>query len=308
MGMDKNIKDIIVKIPATTANIGAGFDTFGMAFALYNTVTIKQGGNFPGIHIKNIGQSTAALEDPDRNLVTVVAQRLWEKAGYQPQGLEFVLENNVPVSRGLGSSAAAIVGGLVAANLAAGKPFTDEEVLEMAVDEEGHPDNVAPAFYGGFVSSCRRDGKTIMLKAEPPKQLKAVVAIPDFHLSTKVARAAMPKEVKMEDAVYNIQCASLLVGAVLSGDLELFAKAVDDKLHQPYRFPLIKGADQVLAAAKKAGALAAALSGAGPTLIAFTDTDGAKIRQAMDNAWKDQGVNCNVLVLEQDHAGVQAIS
>ena len=299
---------IIVRIPATTANMGAGFDAFGMAFALYNTVEVKTGGDFSGIRIQNIGETTAALEDPKKNLVTVVANQLWQRVGFVPNGLSFILENNVPVSRGLGSSAAAIVGGLVAANAVAGNPLTEKEVLEMAVDEEGHPDNVAPAFYGGFVSSCRRNGETILLKAQPPKQLKAVVAIPDFHLSTKVAREAMPKQVKMEDAVYNIQCASLLVGALLQGDLELFGKAVDDKLHQPYRFPLIKGADAVLAAAKSAGALAAALSGAGPTLIAFTDTDGQKIQKAMEQAWQQQGVHCRVLVLEQDQQGVQVSS
>ena len=134
---------IIVRIPATTANMGAGFDAFGMAFALYNTVEVKTGGDFSGIRIQNIGETTAALEDPKKNLVTVVANQLWQRVGFVPNGLSFILENNVPVSRGLGSSAAAIVGGLVAANAVAGNPLTEKEVLEMAVDEEGHPDNVA---------------------------------------------------------------------------------------------------------------------------------------------------------------------
>lgn len=296
---------VTVKIPATTANIGAGFDTFGMAFGFYSAVTMQRGGDFQGIKITNHGEITNSLQDPQRNLVALCARQLWDKVGYDYNGVELILQNDIPVSRGLGSSAAAIVGGFVAANEMAGNPFDTKEILEMAVDMEGHPDNVAPALLGGFVSSCRRDGETVVFKAVPPADLKAVVAIPDFHLSTKVAREAMPKEVTVQDAVFNIQCASLLVGAMLSGNYELLGKAIDDKLHQPYRFPLIKGADAVLQAAKEAGALAAALSGAGPTLIAFTNTDGEAIRTAMEKAWNDQGVNCRVMVLEQDNEGVK---
>lgn len=298
-------KKVMVKIPATTANIGAGFDTFGMAFSFYSGVTAVRGGDFEGIKITNHGEITHSLADPKRNLVALCARRLWDKVGFDYNGVELILDNDIPVSRGLGSSAAAIVGGFVAANEMAGCPFGRKELLEMAVDVEGHPDNVAPALLGGFVSSCRRDGETIVFKAVPPADLKAVVAIPDFHLSTKVAREAMPKEVSVQDAVYNIQCASLLVGAMLSGNYELLSKAVDDRLHQPYRFPLIPGADAVLAAAKEAGALAAALSGAGPTLIAFTNTDGSAIRDAMEQAWRDAEINCRVLILEQDNEGVQ---
>jgi homoserine kinase len=298
-------KKVVVKIPATTANIGAGFDTFGMAFSFYSGVTVVKEGNFDGIKITNHGEITNSLADPNRNLVALCAKQLWDKVGFDYNGVELILDNDIPVSRGLGSSAAAIVGGFVAANEMAGKPFDTKQILEMAVDMEGHPDNVAPALLGGFVSSCRRDGETVVFKAIPPSDLKAVVAIPDFHLSTKTAREAMPKEVTIQDAVYNIQCASLLVGAMLSGNYELLGKAVDDKLHQPYRFPLIKGADDVLAVAKEAGALAAALSGAGPTLIAFTNGDGIAIRDAMQQAWNKVDVKCRVLILEQDNEGVK---
>ncbi|MGI5825674.1 MAG: homoserine kinase [Bacillota bacterium] len=296
---------VIVKIPATTANIGAGFDTFGMAFAFYSGVTMVKSGDFSGIKITNHGEITNSLADPSRNLVALCAKKLWDSVGFDYNGVELILDNDIPVSRGLGSSAAAIVGGFVAANELAGRPYDQKALLEMAVDVEGHPDNVAPAMLGGFVSSCRRDGETVVFKAVPPSDLKAVVAIPDFHLSTKVAREAMPQEVSVQDAVFNIQCASLLVGAMLSGNYDLLSKAVDDKLHQPYRFPLIKGADEVLAAARKAGALAAALSGAGPTLIAFTNGNGIAIRDAMEKAWNEQDVSCRVMVLEQDNEGVK---
>ena len=213
--------------------------------------------------------------------------------------------NVIPLSRGLGSSAAAIVGGLLAANLLLGEPLGREELLELAVELEGHSDNVAPALYGGFVSSCQRGGKTVVLRLTPPEQLRAVAAIPDFYLSTSRARKILSAEVRREDAVHNIQCAALLVGAMATGDLQLFATAFDDRLHQEQRYRLIKGAKRVLRAAKGAGALAAGLSGAGPTLIAFTDTDGAAVRQAMRRAWFSCGVHPKVLVLEQDNDGAQ---
>ncbi len=300
------LNEASVKVPATSANMGAGFDTFGMAFAMYNTVTIKK---IEGDEIKlnNIGEATNGMQVPEKNLVVSCAKQVFEKANVEFKGLEFILDNQIPVSRGLGSSSAAIVGGLVAANALLEDALSERDLVNMAVEIEGHPDNVAPAFYGGFVSSCMRNGKTSMLKIQPPKKLRAVVAIPDFHLPTKVARQALPKEVSMADAVYNIQCASMMVGAMATGNLQLLGKALDDKLHQPYRFPLIKGSNKVLSAAKKAGALGSAISGAGPTLIAFTATDGVKIQEAMDKAWREMGVNPRVLILEQDNLGVQKI-
>ena len=145
----------------------------------------------------------------------------------------------------------------------------------------------------------------MVLRLTPPEQLRAVAAIPDFYLSTSRARKILSAEVRREDAVHNIQCAALLVGAMATGDLQLFATAFDDRLHQEQRYRLIKGAKRVLRAAKGAGALAAGLSGAGPTLIAFTDTDGAAVRQAMRRAWFSCGVHPKVLVLEQDNDGAQ---
>ena len=298
------LQEVNVKVPATTANMGAGFDTFGMALAMYNTVGLRrvQG---RGIRLANVGAHTKGMEQPKENLTVRAARRVFEAANEPFGGLEFKMYNVIPVSRGLGSSAAAIVGGLLAANLLLGEPLGREELLELAVELEGHSDNVAPALYGGFVSSCQRGGKTVVLRLTPPEQLRAVAAIPDFYLSTSRARKILSAEVRREDAVHNIQCAALLVGAMATGDLQLFATAFDDRLHQEQRYRLIKGAKRVLRAAKGAGALAAGLSGAGPTLIAFTDTDGAAVRQAMRRAWFSCGVHPKVLVLEQDNDGAQ---
>ncbi len=298
------LQEVNVKVPATTANMGAGFDTFGMALAMYNTVGLRrvQG---RGIRLANVGAHTKGMEQPKENLTVRAARRVFEAANEPFGGLEFKMYNVIPVSRGLGSSAAAIVGGLKAANMLLGEPLTDEGLLELAVELEGHSDNVAPALYGGFVSSCQRGGKTVALRLQPPAELRAVAAIPDFFLSTSRARKILPPEVRREDAVHNIQCAALMVGAMACGDLQLFATAFDDRLHQEQRYRLIKGAKRVLRSASAAGALAAGLSGAGPTLIAFTDGDGVAIRQAMRRAWFACGVHPKVQILEQDNQGAQ---
>lgn len=300
------LQEVNVKVPATTANMGAGFDTFGMALAMYNTVGLRrlQG---RAVRLANVGPHTKSMEQARDNLTVQAARRVFEAANERFSGLAFKMYNVIPVSRGLGSSAAAIVGGLLAANLLLGEPFSREELLEMAVSMEGHSDNVAPALYGGFVSSCQRGGKTVVLRLRPPEQLQVVAAIPDFYLSTSRARKILSAEVRREDAVHNIQCAALLVGAMATGDLQLFATAFDDRLHQEQRYRLIKGAKRVLRAAKGAGALAAGLSGAGPTLIAFTDSaaKSAAVRQAMRRAWFSCGVHPKVVVLEQDNEGAQ---
>lgn len=300
------LQEVNVKVPATTANMGAGFDTFGMALAMYNTVGLRrlQG---RAVRLANVGPHTKSMEQARDNLTVQAARRVFEAANERFSGLAFKMYNVIPVSRGLGSSAAAIVGGLLAANLLLGEPFGREELLEMAVAMEGHSDNVAPALYGGFVSSCQRGGKTVVLRLRPPEQLQVVAAIPDFYLSTSRARKILSAEVRREDAVHNIQCAALLVGAMATGDLQLFATAFDDRLHQEQRYRLIKGAKRVLRAAKGAGALAAGLSGAGPTLIAFTDSaaKSAAVRQAMRRAWFSCGVHPKVVVLEQDNEGAQ---
>lgn len=301
------LQEVNIRVPATTANMGAGFDTFGMAFAMYNTVALKR---IPGnaIRLENLGAHTKTMEQIKDNLTVRAARQVFDAVGEPFAGLEFKMYNVIPVSRGLGSSSAAIIGGLVAANRLLGDQLEKAQLLELAVEMEGHSDNVAPALYGGFVSSCQRGGKTVALKLTPPADLAAVVAIPDFYLSTSKARKILAPEVKREDAVHNIQCAALMVGAMATGDLQLFAAAFDDRLHQEQRYRLIKGAKRVLRAARSAGAIAAGLSGAGPTLIAFVNTAdnrAEQIKKAMQRAWEFAGVSAKTVLLEQDNQGAQ---
>ena len=301
------LQEVNIRVPATTANMGAGFDTFGMAFAMYNTVALKRiTGN--AIRLENLGAHTKTMEQVKDNLTVRSARKVFDAVGEPFAGLEFKMYNVIPVSRGLGSSSAAIIGGLMAANRLLGDPLDKAQLLELAVELEGHSDNVAPALYGGFVSSCQRGGKTVALKLTPPANLAAVVAIPDFYLSTSKARKILDPEVKRADAVHNIQCAALMVGAMATGDLQLFAAAFDDRLHQEQRYRLIKGAKRVLRAARSAGAIAAGLSGAGPTMIAFINTEdnrAEQIKKAMQRAWEFAGVSAKTMLLEQDNQGAQ---
>lgn len=303
--MEKRVKCLV---PATTANLGPGFDAFGIAWELYNSVEAHLLTE-PGFLIENKNQDFPDLADPKRNLVTRAAEKVLERIGQKGQGIHFTLDNQIPVSRGLGSSAAGIVGGLLATNALLGNPLSERQLTELAVDLEGHPDNVCPALEGAFIASCRRPGEqTKWLRVVPPEQLRGVVAIPEFQLATKVAREAMPAKVDMADAVFNLQSAALLLGGLLQGDLELFAQAMEDRLHQPYRFPLIPGAEAVLDAAQEAGALCGALSGAGPTLVAFTDTEnGESIAQVMVETWRRYEIHSRAMVLKPSLSGAKIL-
>ncbi len=292
---------IKVRIPATTANIGSGFDVFGMAFQFYNYVSIEKG---TGLDIQIMGESNAFLADPDHNLVIKAAKEVFAKAEEPFTDLAFLFENNIPVTRGLGSSAAAIVGGVVAANAYLGCPFAKKDLFQMAVSLEGHPDNIAPALFGGFTVSLKNKGEYYTSKIIPAKELKAVAAIPSFPLSTKKTRKSLPKEVPFHDAVFNIGRAAALVNAIENGEWTMFSLALEDKLHQSYRFSLIPGAQSVVHAAKKAGALGAVLSGSGPTILAFTIEENCdKIGRAMQKAFAHYSVTSDYRILYTDLQG-----
>jgi homoserine kinase len=209
----------------------------------------------------------------------------------------------VPLSRGLGSSAAAVVGGLVAANEMAGRPLSREELLHLATEMEGHPDNVAPALFGGFTAACLADGKVSWLRLSPPLALQAVVVIPEREVPTARARAVLPEMVPHADAVQNVGRTALLVGAIATGELAHLRVAMQDRLHEPYRAALIPGMPEALEAARQAGALGAALSGAGSTLLALATENFDAIGAAMRAALEAHGLRSQALTLEPDLAG-----
>jgi len=296
---------IRVQVPATTANLGPGFDCLGMALKLYNYVEMKQLDN--GLVIEIQGDGIDTIPTNEQNIVYMAAQKVFNKVGAQPTGLKIRLTNNIPTCRGLGSSAAAIVGGVLAANILVGNKLGPKELLEIATEMEGHPDNVAPALMGGIVVSATIEGEIQTIKIAPPTELKTIVAVPDFQLSTKRAREVLPSQITMQDAVFNISHVALLVAALCQGKLDKIGYAMEDRLHQSYRSALVPGMKKVLAAARLAGAKGVVLSGAGPTLIAFTDKSVDLIAQVMKDTFRQAGVRTKVMVLEPSSVGARAL-
>ena len=296
-----------VRIPATTANCGPGFDTLGIACTLYNEVELELAGPKESVQLHLTGDGADTLPTNDRNLVLRSVRTVLERANACDSGIRLNMQNIVPLSRGLGSSSAAIIGGLVAANTVLGEPFTKPELLDMATQIEGHPDNVAPALYGGFTVSVMQGERVICLQLPIPAELQLVVCIPDFRLSTHKARQAIPSTIPHTDAVFNVSRTALLVGALTTGQPQYLAEALDDRLHQPYRAPLIPGMDAVFAAGRQAGALGVAMSGAGPSLMAYTLEKADAVGEAMTKAFQADGVSSRYVRLGVDYEGAKVV-
>ncbi len=257
---------ISVRVPATSANLGAGFDTLGAAFKMYNTFSFRAQEDSRLI-IRGVRKKYQNKE----NLVYKAMLRVFDEAGTRPNGIFLHERSDIPVGRGLGSSATCIVAGLVGANELIGSPLPDERIFELAVDMEGHPDNVAPALYGGITTSMMTPKKTFCVADTLSPVFNFYACIPDFKLPTVKARAVLPKQIPMKDAVYNISRANMAYLALTRGMTDAIPAAVSDKLHEPYRRGLIAHSKEVTHNARRYGALTTYISGAGPTLMIITD-------------------------------------
>ena len=274
---------INIRIPATSANLGAGFDALGLALTYYNYVDMEE---YDGICIESADNTDIPRDES--NMVYDSAKTLYDICGKSFKGLHIVQTNNIPMARGLGSSSACIIAGLAGANRLMGEPLTLDETVDLAAQIEGHPDNTAPALLGGIVTAVF-DGKRVhWVKQEVYTTLKFVVAVPDQELKTEKARACLPKEVSHKDAVYNLSRAALFSASLLTGKYENLRTAVDDRLHQPYRIELIPHAKEVFDTAYSLGAYAAYISGAGSSLMMIVDDRNTfftgKFRFALDRA------------------------
>lgn len=311
IGSKPSTSRIKVRVPGTSANCGPGFDCLGLACSIYNDlelVLLKE----PKLIVETTGEGAEMIPTDEKNIVWKSIKLLLErtKSGAEYKGAVIRMENHIPMSRGLGSSAAAIVAGLKAANAIVGSPFNRQELLQLATDIEGHPDNVAPALLGGFTVSVVSGGKVQTLSFLPKIQMNFVLAVPDFPLPTWQARQVLPREVPMKDAIFNISRASMLVAALIKGKDRFFKNVFDDALHQPYRKGLIPGLKDAIEAAKSVGAIGAALSGAGPAVIAFTmekQHNANEIAAAMTKAFAGKGVNAKSLILKLDTRGAHII-
>lgn len=255
-----------IRVPATSANLGPGFDGLGMALNLFNDfiVTPKESG------ANTItGRGTCEGIGGADNIFFTAFRRVCKLAGAPAPKIDVVVKGRIPVARGLGSSATAIVAGAMGANAILGSPLTPEELVLAMAQEEGHPDNVAPAFHGGLTASVFTGDHLFTHVYRPHPSWRVVLLIPGYQLSTEKARAAIPKMVPHRDAVFNLTRVPLVLDAILTGDAEELRHVLDDRLHEPYRKRLIKGYDTIRRAALDAGAAAVYLSGAGPSMAAL---------------------------------------
>lgn len=290
-----------VRVPASTTNLGPGFDALGLALRLHNRIRISETDG--PVRVITSGEGAGILETGDTNLVYRAVQRLCREAGVAAPALEIRLENAIPVSRGLGSSSTAIVGGLVAANALLGSPLDREQVLNLAVEIEGHPDNVTPALLGGFQITSLTEEGLIHLSIPPPAGLRAVVCIPEASVSTAEARRVLPQSYSRHDAVFNIGRVSLLVAALLTGETSLLRPAMQDRIHQPYRAALVPGYAEAIQGALDAGAVGSCLSGSGSTMLALTTGGEEAVGAAMVRAVEAAGTAARWLALDVDTEG-----
>ncbi len=270
---------ITVRIPATSANLGSGFDCFGIALTMYATVTFEHLDD--GFDID--GCPTEYRND--QNLVYIGYLATLKQLNLPVEGVKIHIDSAIPITRGLGSSAALLVAGVMGANAMHGSTLSKQDCFALCTALEGHPDNVAAAIFGGCVATVVNHNQPIAVDFKVHPSLKLLALIPDFNLSTKLARDVLPMSVSISDAVYNLSRAAILGKALETGDRELLRIATKDKVHQPYRKYLIPDYDQILSLAKKNGTVAVFLSGAGPTLLCLYADDifPKKMKSGMSN-------------------------
>lgn len=309
---------ISVKVPATTANLGPGFDCLGMALPIYNTITIEET-VLPGtgIEINVIADTQEAYELSlehipldENSIVYKAVELLYNSIGQTPSELKITIHSQIPITRGLGSSASVIVGGLLAANELLGHPADEAALLSIATEVEGHPDNVTPAIIGGLVlASQEDDGSVLYRKLDWPDEWQITVCIPDYELATDIARSVLPKEVPMQDAIFNAQRLAMFVQAVNTKDADLMKAALHDKLHQPYRMKLVPGLEKIMENLKhEENVLGCVLSGAGPSILIISHKNGVdKIHSIVKETWADLNVKAEVKTLPIEKNGAQII-
>ncbi len=304
------MKRVRVRVPASSANLGPGFDCLGLALSLYHSLTvIERDGE--GIEIFVAGEGADDLPRDEENAVYRAMDSFFQDSGYRPGRLSIESESEIPVGRGLGSSAAAVLSGLAAAALLSGREVDARGLMALAAGLEGHVDNVAASLLGGFcvvgpLSTGSGSGLGEFIRMEAPDGLAAAVAVPDFTVDTRRARAVLPATVTFGDAVANQGRVAMLTAAMASGRLDLLAASMEDCMHEPHRAALVPGLDRVCRAAVEAGAYGAVLSGSGPSVLALVRPGDDAPGSAMKEAWRQEGVSSRALLLDIDRVGLRA--
>lgn len=294
-----------IRVPATSANIGSGFDALGIALTMYNEVEIEESDTLEICSLDGVEIPT----DSD-NLIYQSACRLYNECGKPaPKGFKISQSNVVPMARGLGSSSACVAAGLLGANYLLGKPLSREELVNIACSIEGHPDNVTPALLGGLTVAAVEDGMVYAVTLHVADKFRFAAFIPDFELKTSVARSILPQAVTRDDAVYNLSRSALMAGSLATGNVDNLHIAVQDKLHQPYRLGLIPGAEDIFKLSYEYGSFATYISGAGPTVMSIISR---RHEEEFENEMTEQlsvrGLNnWRVVILDVDSRGAHRV-
>lgn len=307
------------KVPATTANLGPGFDCLGLALPIYNIITIEET-VMPStgieVNVMKDFENAELIEELDSipndkdNIVYKAVEILYNLVGQDPSEIKINIKSSIPIAKGLGSSASVIVGGLMAANDLLGNPADEAALLSIATEAEGHPDNVVPAILGGLVmSSMEDDGSVIYRRLDWPEDWHITVCIPDFELATNISRSVLPEKVPMEDAKFNARRLAMLIHAIDTVDAKLMKSALEDKLHQPYREKLIPGFKEIKEALKhEENVLGTVISGAGPSIVIFSQKNNLeKIYQTVKEVWDNLNVHCDIRTLTVEKCGASKV-
>ncbi len=307
---------VTVKVPATTANIGPGFDCFGIALSIYNKITLEElvypdKGLQINIFSEENNSSVLTIPTDESNIVYKAVELLYNYVGQTPPALKINIEANIPVAKGIGSSASVIVGGILAANKLLGDPADEAALLSIANEMEGHPDNITPAMLGGFnLSSAEEDGSILYKTIAWPEKWKFILCIPDYELATQISRSVLPEQISIQDAVFNVKRSAMFIEALHLRDAELMKFALDDRLHQVYRSKLITGFDRVKQSMNELpGVLGTVISGAGPTLLVIYEKDGnfEEIKSALNLTWQETGIKALLKNVDIDTQGAVII-
>lgn len=310
---------VSVKVPATTANLGPGFDCMGIALPIYNTVTIEET-VLPGtgVEINVIAENQSADEFSlehipmdENSIIYKAVELLYNSIGQTPSELKITIHSQIPIARGLGSSASVIVGGLIAANELLGKPADEAALLSIATEVEGHPDNVTPAIVGGLtLTAGEDDGSIVYRKIDWPEEWTLTVCIPEYELATDISRSVLPKEVPMQDAVFNAQRMGMFMQAIHTKDSKLMKLALKDRLHQPYRMKLVPGLEKIAERLKhEENVLGCVLSGAGPSILIISEKNNLdKIKSIVKEVWNDLNVKAELITLPVEKQGAVVLT
>lgn len=309
---------VTVKVPATTANFGSGFDCLGMALPIYNVITIEET-VLPGTGIEiNIISETEdddefAIEHipkDENNIIYKAVEMLYNSIGQTPSELKINIRSQIPIAKGLGSSASIIVGGLFAANELLNKPADEAALLSIATEVEGHPDNVTPAIIGGMVlTSFEEDGSIVYRNLPWPEEWSLTVCIPDYELATDISRSVLPEMVSMKDATFNSRRTAMLVEALYTKDAELMKLALQDRLHQSYRMKLVPGLEDIIQNLKhEENVIGCVLSGAGPSILVVSQKNNIdRIKSIVSETWANYNVKTDIRTLKPELNGAQII-